>query len=455
MRSCSATRSMSATSSVTPCSTWSRVLTSRNAESPLGVEQELRRRRIRRVPPLAPCATAMVVERRALIRGETGRGRLLDQLLVPALDRAVALPERDDGAVAVAEQLHLDVTCRAELALEIHAAIPEGRGRFARPRRQRGREIVDALDAAHPASAAAGRRLDQQREADAPRILDDARERSAARATGAGSSVPGTTGTPADRATRRAASLSPSAAIDGARRSDEDQPGVLDALARTTRAPRGSRSQDGSPARPCGARPRRSRRRGGSSPLPAPAPIRTATSAARTWSASRSASLVDGDRLDPQLMARPDDPQRDLAAIGDEDPREGRSACPCAKTARRPASVPDLRRSQRDVAVLLARVGVALPVEHLERSGSVAAGSRAERSRRRRIRATAAMYGLANCASYSATSRRAASATGSSASAIWSRKMMLTAPSAPITAISAVGHAKFMSPRMCLLLMTS
>jgi hypothetical protein len=33
--------------------------------------------------------------------------------------------------------------------------------------------------------------------------------------------------------------------------------------------------------------------------------------------------------------------------------------------------------------------------------------------------------------------------------------MMLTAPSAPITAISAVGHARLMSPRMCLLLMTS
>ena len=59
-----------------------------------------------------------------------------------------------------------------------------------------------------------------------------------------------------------------------------------------------------------------------------------------------------------------------------------------------------------------------------------------------------------NCASYSATSRFR-SATGSSAVAIWSLKMMLTAPSAPITAISAVGHAKFMSPRTCLELMTS
>ncbi len=64
------------------------------------------------------------------------------------------------------------------------------------------------------------------------------------------------------------------------------------------------------------------------------------------------------------------------------------------------------------------------------------------------------MYGLANSVSYAATSR-ARSASGSSAAAIASLKMMLTAPSAPMTAISAVGQAKFMSPRMCLLLMTS
>src|SRR5918999_224868 len=53
------------------------------------------------------------------------------------------------------------------------------------------------------------------------------------------------------------------------------------------------------------------------------------------------------------------------------------------------------------------------------------------------------MYGLANCSSYSAT-RRARSAFGSTAAAIRSRKMMFTAPSTPMTAISAVGHAKFM-----------
>jgi hypothetical protein len=61
-----------------------------------------------------------------------------------------------------------------------------------------------------------------------------------------------------------------------------------------------------------------------------------------------------------------------------------------------------------------------------------------------------ATNGLANCALYSAS--RAASFAGSPLS---SRKMISTAPFAPITAISAFGHAKFTSPRKCLELITS
>ena len=45
---------------------------------------------------------------------------------------------------------------------------------------------------------------------------------------------------------------------------------------------------------------------------------------------------VDGDRLDPQLVAGADDPDGDLAAVGDEDAPEwrARSARLCAKTGR-------------------------------------------------------------------------------------------------------------------------
>ena len=46
-------------------------------------------------------------------------------------------------------------------------------------------------------------------------------------------------------------------------------------------------------------------------------------------------------------------------------------------------------------------------------------------------------------------------ACGSAASAISRRKIVLTAPSGPMTAISAVGHARLTSARMCLDAMTS
>jgi len=53
------------------------------------------------------------------------RRRLLDQLLVTALDRAVALAEVDDVAVAVGEDLDLDVTGILEVALDIDGRIAE------------------------------------------------------------------------------------------------------------------------------------------------------------------------------------------------------------------------------------------------------------------------------------------------------------------------------------------
>jgi hypothetical protein len=44
---------------------------------------------------------------------EPGRGRLLDELLVPALDRAIALEEVEQRTVIVREHLHLDVPGRS------------------------------------------------------------------------------------------------------------------------------------------------------------------------------------------------------------------------------------------------------------------------------------------------------------------------------------------------------
>ena len=59
-------------------------------------------------------------------RGVDGRGRrLLDQLLVAALDRAVALAEGDDVAVAVGEDLDLDVARVGQVALEVDGRVAE------------------------------------------------------------------------------------------------------------------------------------------------------------------------------------------------------------------------------------------------------------------------------------------------------------------------------------------
>ena len=93
--SCSRTMSTPATSSVTPCSTWRRVLTSRNQKSRASSKRNSAVAAFRR--PAARAArrpSSCRWRRSSAVR--PGRRRLLDQLLVPALDRAVALAEGDD-----------------------------------------------------------------------------------------------------------------------------------------------------------------------------------------------------------------------------------------------------------------------------------------------------------------------------------------------------------------------
>ena len=104
----------------------------------------------------------------ALLLGESRRRRLLDELLVATLERAVALAERDDMSVGVGEQLHLDVTRRQDLALEVDGPVAERGRRLARTGHERRREVLRAGHAPHAAAAAAGRGLDEQREADPP-----------------------------------------------------------------------------------------------------------------------------------------------------------------------------------------------------------------------------------------------------------------------------------------------
>ena len=131
-------------------------------EAPLRVEQELER-------PGALVAgghhAADGEVAQPLASGVVHRRRrpLLDDLLVAALHRAVALPEVHAVAVAVDDDLHLDVPRLLDPLLEVDRVVAEG-GLRLRPReRQRLLHLARRAHEPHPASAAARRRLEQHR----------------------------------------------------------------------------------------------------------------------------------------------------------------------------------------------------------------------------------------------------------------------------------------------------
>ncbi len=98
--------------------------------------------------------------------GQMDRRRFLDQLLVSALHRAVALAEVDPVAVWVADELDLGVARRLEVALDVDGAVLED-GLCRRARRLvEGRELLGALDDAHAAPASSGDGLDDHGIAD-------------------------------------------------------------------------------------------------------------------------------------------------------------------------------------------------------------------------------------------------------------------------------------------------
>src|SRR5579863_8672620 len=72
-----------------------------------------------------------------------------------ALNRALALAERDHASVFIAENLHFDVARTREIFLDEDSAIAERRGCFVRSGFQSGLELRGLRDYAHPASAAA------------------------------------------------------------------------------------------------------------------------------------------------------------------------------------------------------------------------------------------------------------------------------------------------------------
>src|SRR5206468_3268009 len=120
----------------------------------VGVEQELDRARAR----VADGARRGEGGGRHLgteTRGEHRARRLLDDLLVAALDRALALAEMDERAVAVAQHLHLDVAGTDEELLEVDAPVGEGGPGLAPGGGERVRQLGPARHRAHALAAAA------------------------------------------------------------------------------------------------------------------------------------------------------------------------------------------------------------------------------------------------------------------------------------------------------------
>ena len=105
------------------------------------------------------------VEDVVLRLGEERRGRLLDELLVAALQRAVARRDDDDVARGIREALRLDVTRLVEVLLDEALAAAEGGDRLARGGLEQLGDLVGGPGDLEAAPAAAVGGLDRDRQA--------------------------------------------------------------------------------------------------------------------------------------------------------------------------------------------------------------------------------------------------------------------------------------------------
>ena len=90
-----------------------------------------------------------------LARSDARRRRLLDHLLMAALQRAVALAQMDDVPEIVREHLKLDVARPLQEFLHVHLIVAEGRARFGLRDADGVQKRGLAVHHAHAAAAAA------------------------------------------------------------------------------------------------------------------------------------------------------------------------------------------------------------------------------------------------------------------------------------------------------------
>jgi hypothetical protein len=111
-------------------------------------------------------------------------GRLLDHLLVPALDRALALEEVHGPAVAVGQHLDLDVPRLFDELLHVQTVVAERGARLAARARRRGRDLGLAAHEPHALAAAARGGLDHDGRTDVEDPAPDRLVRQALRGAG-------------------------------------------------------------------------------------------------------------------------------------------------------------------------------------------------------------------------------------------------------------------------------
>ena len=272
------------------------------------------------VADLAARRDASRPHRLAHLRVDTGSRRFLEHLLVPALHRAVALAEMHDVAVGVGEDLELDVPRFFKIFLDVDGIVAERRAGLGAGERHRVEQRRLRMDDAHPAPAATAGRLHDHRIADvagnAQRLLRIVADRS----------VRSGDAWDARRAHRRdCGELVPHQPDRLRPRADEDEPALLDALGEVRVL------REESVARVDGdgvGHLRRAHHRGN---------VEVALARSGGADADRFVGEPDvlqipvghgvhGHGADPELTAGPQDPQRDLTPVGDEDLGQHRSA---------------------------------------------------------------------------------------------------------------------------------